>query len=1359
MNGFLIGRWGTKCVLMGVMAAWLITPAGTLAQKKATVAAQAEMEPAQDNATDKHDKDDPRARAEYLEKKRSGGKPVPRAARLNALRQQQQMMVNEGKDFWAKRLQGSAAGTTQEQSGTAPQTNSTAPVISSATPETNAAPPALSASQWVNIGPTSTLDTSGGSKVAGRVTALAIDPTNTNVIYLGGAQGGVWKSTDAGVNWTPLTDNRESLAIGSIVLDPQNHNTIYAGTGEENFNADSYYGVGIMKSTDGGANWSVVAGSTAFSGVNEPECDTTPQNTFNQGIGGGCGGLRIGSLAASVQGGITVLLAAVQGGFSNTGGLYRSTDGGSTWTLVSGNIPPVNNLRYIADSVVFANPTVAYAGIHNSGVFKSTDGGVTFNAVNTGINVTSIARVNVAAAVSDTTGQTAYAAVEDKTNSTLSGLYKTIDGGANWTLLTGVPDFCGGFGSRQCFYDMMVAVSPVNSNLVFIGGSGCPNDPACTTGALGFLFHAVDGGAGGASSWFADINNIHADQHAGAFTPDGSTFYIGNDGGVYKTTSIGSSSVNWTNLNYTLGLTQFYGYFAMDPDNSQITYGGAQDNGTQKFTGDLVWNEITCGDGAGVVLDSNSGRVFANCNDVDVRESADGSPGSFGGSNSAGTNISTADGRVFIPPMVGDHSNPQRLYFGTNKIYQAQSLASPSWAAVSGQVTGSSTNGVTNIDLSNDGNTLYSVSEDGKVFRGDNMLTTHVFTDVTGTSQFQAGNYITSVHISPFDATNNTAYITLSGFTGAHIYKTIAGGVTWTNVTGNLPNTPVNDLVIDPDIASTLYAATDVGVFVSKDDGTTWNTLQTVLPKIAVLGLKLHRASRTLRAATHGRGMWDLYVPSCNPASGPCLVPAPVNLNFGSVAVGASSAPQTITLTNNTTTTANLTVNGVTLSGSDFIQNNNCGVVAPGNSCAISVTFSPRGGLLRKGSITVYSNGGNPAMIALQGTGLVVPVNDDFANGITIPSLPFTATVITNGATSSSSDPLPPNTNTCVGVYNPPDALGYATSATYNHHSIWFHYTPQSQVTVSTIDTLQTVGVDTVISVWTGSPGAFNFVACNDDTTSAKQSQIQGLTLSANTTYHILVTGYYDHDFGAIVFNMSGPNNNVFAATPGLLNFTALLNRRSAAQTVTITNNSGSPQTVSSVTAGGDYAVSHNCGALASGASCSASVTFTPVAVGQENSVLTINDGAAGNPQVVGLTGFAFNFNLNNPRPHRSNRSGGVVQGQRQQFSVALDTATGGGTIPVSLSCADAPPGSTCSVSPAQVSAGDGSTDVTVTLQTSAPSAGSFGGARTRRLGGGTPLGTYNMRVTARVGEVEQSTTIPVTVTSASGSRSVRISP
>src|SRR5258706_11252229 len=282
------------------------------------------------------DKDDPRAREEYLIQKRGG--PAPTGARLRALEEMDSLLERDGKQF-------------QESMA--------------ASPELGAASIASNPSSWTFIGPAQTNFNFYGN-TSGRVTALAVDPTNASIVYAGGAQGGVWKSTDAGATWTPLTDGQASLAIGSLAIDPNNPSVVYAGTGEQNYSSDSYYGAGILKSTDGGNSWTRLTNS-GFDG------------TGGQFVGGSP---SIGAMAVQpgVSSGAPIVLAGVKGGAPP--GLYISTNGGTTGTQAA-SIPALNSGggRTI-HSIVYVSNLVAYAGVFRNGVYKSTDGGLTWAAAN-----------------------------------------------------------------------------------------------------------------------------------------------------------------------------------------------------------------------------------------------------------------------------------------------------------------------------------------------------------------------------------------------------------------------------------------------------------------------------------------------------------------------------------------------------------------------------------------------------------------------------------------------------------------------------------------------------------------------------------------------------------------------------------------------------------------------------------------------------------------------------------------------------------------------------------------------------------------------------------------------------------------
>jgi hypothetical protein len=703
------------------------------------------------------------------------------------------------------------------------------------------APLVLSTTQWTLIGPEPTNTPYGYPTSSGRVAALAVDPGNSSVVYLGAAEGGVWKSTDGGAHWTPLTDSQPSLAVGSIALDPSNSSTVYVGTGEENFNGDSYYGAGVLKSTNGGSSWTQL-GASIFAGP------------FSADSYYG-GGARIGPIAVSPANSQIVLAGVQVFSGSNQPGVYRSADGGTTWTNVLSGAPgtgvffdPTNgNIAYAALGDIFGNAS--------NGVYKSIDGGATWARADASgtkkLPTTNVGRIALAIAPSSTS--TLFAGIQDTSSSTfgsLLGMFESTDSGTNWSENTTIPDYC----TPQCWYDNVIAVDPASANAVFAGGSD----------QNGTLFRSPDGG----TTW-TEISTgangvvLHVDHHALAFAAGGTELYVGNDGGVWSTSGVTNTSVDWTNLNATLAITQFYPGLSIHPTIATTAFAGAQDNGTQNYSGSLAWNNVTCGDGAWTAIDVNTPTtVYANCQDISIQKST--SSGTFGSWSSAQSGITASDRSLFIPPMVMDLSNPTTLYFGTYRVYQTTNGAG-AWNAISADLTGGSGKVTTIAVAPNHSNTVYVGADAPKV-----QVTTNAGMGVGATwTDITAGlppRYVTQIAVDP--STSTTAYVTVSGFSGfngdtqGHVFKTINGGLNWTDISGNLPNTPVNDIVIDPDIASSLYVATDIGVFSTSNGGTTWSTMVTGLPRVAVLSLKLHRSSRTLRAATHGRSVWDLNVPN-----------------------------------------------------------------------------------------------------------------------------------------------------------------------------------------------------------------------------------------------------------------------------------------------------------------------------------------------------------------------------------------------------------------------------------------------------------------------------------------------------------------
>ena len=817
----------------------------------------------------------------------------------------------------------------------------------------------LVAGKWTSIGPR---PTNAGSifVTAGRVNSIAIDPRNSNTLYAGAAEGGVWKTTNGGVTWKPLTDAQPSLANGAVALDPSNPDVVYVGTGEENFAIDSYYGAGILKSTNGGASWKNIVGPFLHA--------------------------YISGLAVHPTNGQILLC-------SSDTGIWRSSDGAATWSEV---------LKGIGTAVLF-DPTdgnIAYAalgspfGAFNNGVYRSTDGGETWQGIRgSGANAlpsTNVGRISLSIAPSSPA--TLYAAVHDYSTGSLLDIFKTTNSGSIWNR-THAPDICSATG--QCWYDMTIRVSPTDSNVVFAGGQT-------------EIIRTINGGATWAAPYFVGPNQqqaIHSDYHDLQFAHDGNTLYIANDGGVYSTTDITSPGVNWTELNDTFAITQFYPGIAIHPTNLGIALAGTQDNGLQRYSGNLSWDFVNCGDGGYSAIDRVAGSVaYTACVSGDIIDrTSDGGdnwiPSEFG--------IDPQDRAQFVAPMVIDPSNSRTLYFGTYRIWQTRDGAGK-WSPISPDLTGGGRETIKAIAVApGDPNIVYAGTSDGKVQVTHNALAGGNASWIDRSAGL-APRTLTSITVDPVDA--GTAYVTYTGFLGSvkpptlHVFKTTDAGAKWTDISGNLPDLPVNSLAVDPDLPNTLYIGTDAGVQVTTDGGTTWSTLGTGLPRVVVEALVLHRPTRTLRAATHGRGVWDVLIPlsSTSASQNPTISSlSPNNMDAGgsgfSIAVTGSNfaagsklrwdgVSRTTHVVDNKHLTAQISAGDIAKVGTVEID-----VFSPstggGASNALRFTIGPAPVALAAVSAASSQKGLAPGSIAaLYGTNLVGAT----ALADSAPPLPFT---------------------------------------------------------------------------------------------------------------------------------------------------------------------------------------------------------------------------------------------------------------------------------------------------------------------------------------------------------------------------------
>jgi photosystem II stability/assembly factor-like uncharacterized protein len=692
--------------------------------------------------------------------------------------------------------------------------------------------PVAGISNWVQLGPTvipnGQTHTKARVLVTGRVTAIVVDPTNTNIIYIGTAQGGVWKTTDGGLNWSAKSDHEVSLAIGALAMDPSDHLILYAGTGEGNFSVDSYNGNGVLKTKDGGNTWMCLA-----------------KRTFT----GTCFG-RI----AITPGTPTRLFAA-------TGrGLYRSTNAGRTWTnMISSPLPDSDPRRRVTDVCIDpVTPTTVYAAFWGGGIYKSTDAGAatpTWTRLAGGLPIETDPPPNgftrIALAISPSSPQTLYALFANNETtprgtppsypSAIDKFYVTTDGGSSWKSIH-LPGGPGRGIGGQGWYNLNVAVAPSTPDIVYLSGMS--------------VWKAVHNTSTDAWTITNVGKNIHADHHALAFQPGSpSIIYAGCDGGIYKSTDAGAT---WSDtINEGPCITQFE-FIDQHPDSDAVIFGGTQDNGTLQFRNSPVFNHAADGDGGFVIIDQRQPANVLHTYSGPTPERS-----TVGGKWDTWTDVKKGivprKLGLFYPPMTLDEKNQSNIAFGTDQINLDPLQGTCKWPTQV-PLPNIGEAHVSAIDYVNS-NLMYVGTDKGQVYRLANS----------------GGNWTaTAIHASPLPGQYiwdivalrgnvNEVIVVMAGFHISHVWHGAVAptgtSAIWTDICGTdpgkLPDIPVNALVIDPVLPKTYYIATDVAVYRTTDAGENWTRFSEGLPNCAVFDLRLHKATRLLRAATHGRGLWE----------------------------------------------------------------------------------------------------------------------------------------------------------------------------------------------------------------------------------------------------------------------------------------------------------------------------------------------------------------------------------------------------------------------------------------------------------------------------------------------------------------------
>ncbi len=669
--------------------------------------------------------------------------------------------------------------------------------------------------EWEFVGPTN---------IGGRITDIEMPEGQSVVIYVGGASGGILKTEDAGNSWEQKFLGVPTVSIGDIDIDPKDPNILYAGTGEANASSFSFIGSGIYKSLDGGDSWQ-------YSGLEESA--------------------YIGRIIVDHTNSQRVFTAACGTLFSKneTRGIYRTDDGGENWERV----------LFISDSTAAidlvqhpSNPNILYAAFWerdrgltyrksfgpSSGIWKTTDGGDNWVELTNGLP-DELDKGRIGLTISESNPDVLYA-MYDMPSQTMYA-YKTADGGESWQRVDN--NYLHGMGSSFAWYFGQIRVDPTDENRVYTLGQ--------------IMYRTTNSG----SNWSEIGSNVHVDHHAMFFDQESGIVYLGNDGGLYRSSNNGNS---WTKIN-NLPLTQFYGFDISNTD-PDFMMGGTQDNNSIRTIGGntLVWQAVLGGDGMQCAINQQN-------NDIAFAESQWGGLARTFNATSTWPNyeyIADAmwnDRSNWSAPIALTPGNDQVVYFGTQRVWKSTQNGS-NWIAMSEDLTDGEDNSFNTL-------TTLSVSplNESYVLVGSADGNVHISLNAGfGWNSITDGlpdRWITRVAFDPID--EETIYVTVSGFRWdealPHVFKSINLGESWIEISGDLPEIPVNAIVINPINNEELIVGTDAGTYITHNGGVNWENMAGNMPQTPVVALRINPLTNWLYAATYGNSIYkvnlnDLYV-------------------------------------------------------------------------------------------------------------------------------------------------------------------------------------------------------------------------------------------------------------------------------------------------------------------------------------------------------------------------------------------------------------------------------------------------------------------------------------------------------------------
>jgi hypothetical protein len=712
-------------------------------------------------------------------------------------------------------------------------------------------PNAPATNPWTELGP---------MNFAGRILSIGFHPTDPNTMWVGSASGGLWKTTNGGrgaangINWTYVpTGNFPVLGIGSIAVNPSNANEIYVGTGEV-YNGDpggstgaghyrlfrGSYGIGILKSTNGGTSWTKTLdfGNSSLKGVMDMVIH--PTNT-------------------------SVVFAAT------TDGVYRTTNAGGSWTLIHPVVFAMDLLFKPGD------PNVLYVASGNfqsagGGIYKTIDclaGTPAFFPLNSGLPATRSGKIHLAISAANPTR--VYASVgRDPNTSHTQGLYVSTNEGSSWTAAA-APTILG----NQGWYAHDVAVSPTNANRVIWAelDTYLSTDGGASFTKTGFWnqWDIANTSVGDTTEGLSNATNyVHADVHRIQLSPhNNNTFFLCTDGGLFRTTDGGST---FHTLNGGLNTAQIYSNMAQHPTIANYMLIGLQDNEAMVYEGNPGCRRIgQLGDGFHAAMNFNGTIQLVESYYFNRRRSTN-SGGTWGAGSGA---VPTTEVACFNVPMVFSRAPSSALMYAGTVLFKRSANSGSTWTNLNGgsPISGANAPAIAMVAPTNN-RVYFSTAPDeaggirSKMWRTANaQYPSPTFTEITNGLP---DRYYSGIDVDPIDS--NRIVVTLSGFGSSHVYISHNGGNTWSDMGGGLPDVPHNSVFINPAARNQVYVSNDLGVFVANNVPTSgvlgattsvyWNSYNEGLPTAIMANHIVITNTGKLRLATYGRGLWERDVAS-----------------------------------------------------------------------------------------------------------------------------------------------------------------------------------------------------------------------------------------------------------------------------------------------------------------------------------------------------------------------------------------------------------------------------------------------------------------------------------------------------------------